>query len=961
MPAPVAATVPVVNPSGQLVQIPQGDLQRALDQGYRQPSAEQMALIRRHEEYGGAGQGAISLLEGAGSGLTFGLSSAIEEGLGVDPQAILARRAEHPILHGTGEVLGVAAPLVLSGGASGAGTAARLGAEGVEAARVAGAAGEAAEAARAVGAGGRALEAARAAAPYTAPGLISRAGEAVRAGVEAAKLPAAIGRYAPGIAQGAAEGALYAGADVTERAILGDPELTAESALAEVGMGSLFGGSFMGVGQAAGEGLSSLLHKSSNVARKAAERLASGENKEALRLVLSDEMRPAVIALDRTAPGAADSLASAVHADTAKFLLQNAARVQEVEAAHPGLLKAVLVKATPEEAAFVLDNASAIISGTLERNAIGQSLTNKITETYQNTAGAVRTAWREARSAEMEALAAKAEPAAAAKQAAGVFDDLAEATNTAKRTPELYTPGTGTRLERLGEGIVRDATANPAETYLRLNRLKQSLDDLIPWGTEAGTAAGRDTAALLKGLRGRVKDALEDASVWGEAAERQKAFNGAFQEYKDAAKRIGAGKGNGTLEARILRKIDDGAGGITYEANANTVDSWLNAMAKASGGAKSSAFRTYLDKAEALAAEMGKSGYEGADQLANSIRQMRDSFGVTEHQATVNYVINRLHNPGKIMVSQGFIPSPGEVAREAGKAALHEIPGVGTISRTATATLEKIRRSPSAMVGLLGAFAKLAEKTSQAIDGKIGRVLSGEAAAGAAAAAEAAVGRGTVTITPKDFPRVASDLRHHGSDPVRLAETVATHTAGLDEHAPTASLALAAAAARGVQHLQGHLPVGPARLPLNREYLPSRAELRNVNRAHEVMQAPLRALDHVAKGTLDPIHVQALEAVYPKLTQHMRTKVLEGIASRTAAGKTIPRHTRLALSLFLGSPLDSSVNPETIAANQATMAQAPKQQDQMPAPQGGGKAKAVKGFAALATPGQRSQGRDGRA
>lgn len=219
-PDTAAPGVPVFNPEGQLVAIPALD-QNAMLHGYRPASPEDVRAAQLDEKYGGPLQGLASGAEGLASALTFGITPKIETAIGLTtPEDIAGRREAHPISHGIGTGLGIVAPLVLSGGLT------------------------------APAEGAAAASALRTAAEYTAPALIARAGEGTAAIARTAQLPGALGRLAPAVATGLTEGALYAGSDVTEKALLGDPALTWEKAASEVGLGALFGGALSGGGKA---------------------------------------------------------------------------------------------------------------------------------------------------------------------------------------------------------------------------------------------------------------------------------------------------------------------------------------------------------------------------------------------------------------------------------------------------------------------------------------------------------------------------------------------------------------------------------------------------------------------------------------------------------------------------------------------------------------------------------------
>lgn len=159
-------------------------------------------------DYGSAGQQAITALEGFGQGVAGPLAPMAEEALGVDPQAILARRLANPISAGTAEIAGLVGPALLTGGAS---TAASTGVKG----------------------------ALKGLAKFTQAGLIEQAAAKVLPKAVPTTLAGAIGTTA---AKAAIENGLISGSDEVSRMVLNDPHQTAQSAIANIGLGATLGG-----------------------------------------------------------------------------------------------------------------------------------------------------------------------------------------------------------------------------------------------------------------------------------------------------------------------------------------------------------------------------------------------------------------------------------------------------------------------------------------------------------------------------------------------------------------------------------------------------------------------------------------------------------------------------------------------------------------------------------------------
>lgn len=192
--------------------------------GYVPASAEQAKDYFLREKYGTTGQAALAGAESFGSMLTLGLSTHAETALGVDSEAIAAREKFNPLASGTGGAVGILAPLLLSGGASGA-------AQGAEAG-----------------------SAAARAASFAGPSLLANAGRAAaRAALRELPAEASLAQRlaAKGLAAaagGAVEGAGYEVGQLVHESALGDPNLTAESALARIGLSAATFGALSGGG-----------------------------------------------------------------------------------------------------------------------------------------------------------------------------------------------------------------------------------------------------------------------------------------------------------------------------------------------------------------------------------------------------------------------------------------------------------------------------------------------------------------------------------------------------------------------------------------------------------------------------------------------------------------------------------------------------------------------------------------
>lgn len=210
--------VPVRSPYGEVGTLPAAELAEALKSGYMIDTPKEQLARFNEEKYSTGSEMAKAALEGGARGLTVGLSDVALKALGADAEAMRLRREINPVTAGVGEVAGMLAPAVLSGGASLLGEGAA--ATGLKAIAKA-------SPMELVTSAGRGVEgiAAKALATTEASGIAARA----------------LAKVAPKMAGSAVEGALFGGGNFLSEVALGDQEATAENLLANVGLGAALG------------------------------------------------------------------------------------------------------------------------------------------------------------------------------------------------------------------------------------------------------------------------------------------------------------------------------------------------------------------------------------------------------------------------------------------------------------------------------------------------------------------------------------------------------------------------------------------------------------------------------------------------------------------------------------------------------------------------------------------------
>lgn len=124
---------------------------------------------------------------------------------------------------------------------------------------------------------------------------------------------------------------------------------------------------------------------------------------------------------------------------------------------------------------------------------------------------------------------------------------------------------------------------------------------------------------------------------------------------------------------------------------------------------------------------------------------------------------------------------------------------------------------------------------------------------------------------------------------------------------------------RAAQYLQQLKPGATQNGVLDRKTEPSSADISRYNRALDIANNPNGVLQHVKNGTLQTTDLVDLKAMYPGVYSSMSRELSSEMTSAKSKGIQIPYKTRMSLSLFLGQPLDTSMQPQSIQATQMAL------------------------------------------
>lgn len=529
-------------------------------------------------------------------------------------------------------------------------------------------------------------------------------------------------------------------------------------------------------------------------------------------------------------------------------------------------------------------------------------------EEFADLAGLDAAGLRNARAAELEALAAgKTSERAAAAEGIGAYQQAVKEANPwavveGEASAEIAKANSAIRRQL---GNKAGLAENPGRVLDALQRQEQALAHTIDNAGELATklaernakfatkleaaiakvAEGEEVA--LKGPLGRKFGQFDGVKVprGGEvAASRERA-----QAFLDALK---SGEIKSAEEAAI-KKLPD-----LLEQNKRLQETIRSSTVPKSELA--SARLTAIDNAkDALVTGGAKKGI--AEQMAGGA-----AFGAASSVASAIPVVGPLVAPFAGAAAARAVSEKlfGALAKGAGQTAERMSKAVGAL-------LDVTKRvqpaAPVLATQVLGAVA-FGDKKDSAVDKKSKRATKPSLENLYRARSEEI--RSQVTAGPDGQPVVRPDARARVAD--RLAPIAAVD--------PVLADRIETQKARSTAYLARILPkrpdlggieTGPDR------HKPSDFEMRSWARSVAAVEDPAGILERLAAGTVTPEDAEVMRHVYPEMLADITKQILEQLPTLR---RTLPYERRLSLSIFTGAPVDPSMRPEVLAVLQGTFA-----------------------------------------
>lgn len=175
-------------------------------------------------------------------------------------------------------------------------------------------------------------------------------------------------------------------------------------------------------------------------------------------------------------------------------------------------------------------------------------------------------------------------------------------------------------------------------------------------------------------------------------------------------------------------------------------------------------------------------------------------------------------------------------------------------------------------------------------------------------------------ITDSQKNKIESAAEMYQKDPSQFLNVAGD----LGTHLPDHASIYGSTISNGLQAVIDAKPKSTATGILDQPTKPSKIETANYNRTLQIVNNPQTALYHLSKGTILPSDVELLKSVHPGAYKIMSQEVWNHMVESQGKGQNVPYKQRLALSMFMGMPLDSTMTPMAIASNQPQPVAAPQ-------------------------------------
>lgn len=454
-------------------------------------------------------------------------------------------------------------------------------------------------------------------------------------------------------------------------------------------------------------------------------------------------------------------------------------------------------------------------------------------------------------------------------------------------------------------GVVNDPEATYAQKFDALNDLKRNFQSHVRYNLDASqTAFGEIANRIAPNLQ----KTLEDTKVWGAAGDTQKKINGAISQFIST---------QNDIVSKFMSKL---AGEVGVDSN--KINTFIKQLGKSTGKTREDVLSNYLQKSEELHTTinnlLAKHGIKSpikptSQAILRSVTDGTKPPGAQLAQKLMLHTMDRATGQslgGVLGYGAGYALGAPEMGFILGEHA------VGPLFKSVLPALTKpLLDNDVSSSGVKAAldYGTAVIKGDKALNSSIQSVFKG-----------AAQSAGSQIPSQLDREKLDKQITKYRDNPQALIEHNEENQVG--HYLPAHQQSLVTTSTGALQYLGALQPKPVQPSPLDAPIPPTPTQKARYDRALNIAQSPNSIMTHIKNGTLQASDVNDIKTMYPALYTAQTQKITEQIANMNGAEANIPYKTKIALSLFLGQPLDTSMTPTSIIAAQPQ----PKPQQQAP-------------------------------
>lgn len=850
-------------PSQEEVQaLPQTTVEPAVDaSGAPVGLDEFIAPELKEAKYGTPAQQAVTALESAAAGATFGLSTGLERALGVSAEDIRARREVNPMTAGAGEIAGIVGSAFIPGvGAANLATK-----------------------------GGTVL-AAKAGLGAAEAGMLSKVGADV--------------------VKGAFEAALFQGGSEISKAFMEDPSQTAETAISDIGLSAVLGGVFSGT-------ISAALRKAGVATNQATSKFVSELDEPGM---VAGDFKTLISNADDLTPAKKESILRDVFK-----LKDNVDEIDEAAdffgiQAPEGVRSASKTVQIAEDSLLSGRPTVASIQRQKLYNENYAKISNKINEILPDEAikskAQIGNEFKDTITKQLKEEIAPTESLYKQLKESHKIIPLAEdaipAVNKAlKEIPELRV-APGSAESKLAKRVMRELSALKTVDDIKVYKtaLNNSLAATASPGERriVGIIGGQLRDLEENSVEAFARQVMKKDPVQGQALaslidvrkQANKQYSNFIKKVQTLSEQLGKGRIHGPDD--VINFINER---LTPEEVTSRLFAKNNSEFLAFFGKEfpdqMQAMKEYqkglLRDAATKSGEFNiKNFITNVEKLQPEIRQALfspEEQAIIKNASTYIKALPESFNPSgtsTVMAVRKDLSSPTTVAyANLQDKGIDQFIKMGAHLRGETPETAK---AISLAKSTVNAYKKMLKVTKDVFNPDVRSPLTGIAGS---------------QIARDKLDKKVTELQEN---PQKLLDI------GNDNPMPEYANAFAQTSARAVQYLASLKPNTDPKSPLDGKRVVSNAEKARYARALDIANAPLSVVENLKSGNITAQDVIVMKTLYPKLYRQVSQQLVTQMTDAVAKGKEVPYKTKLGLSLFIGQPLDSTMTSQSIMSAQ---------------------------------------------